>query len=171
MDDVDLLINKCIIGDEKKHKCKYASSQYKHALFIYRKKDDYMEAEICDFQLSVDWIYLIFWSMYGQDFATNYWHMLSSLHFHYYMKKWKCFYQYSNQGWEALNWLVKSFLSRQTNHGGGKDWMKSKLHLIANLFLCHLFWMLGWLKDFEDSHSIPTNDGEETGHDIHEIRL
>ena len=38
MDKVDLLIDKCIIGDEKKCKWKYATLQYKHAMFFFKKK-------------------------------------------------------------------------------------------------------------------------------------
>ena len=65
--------------------------------------------------------------MYGKDIATNYWHMLLLGHVLWFMNRLGNLYQYSNQGWEALNRLMKSYMNRQTNMGGGCDKAKSKL--------------------------------------------
>ena len=40
-------------------------------------------------------------------------------HLHFYMKKYKNLSKYSNQGWEALNSMIKTYFFRATNKGGG----------------------------------------------------
>ena len=40
------------------------------------------------------------------------------MHFAYYLKEWKNLYRYSQQGWESLNSLIKSFYFHRTQRGG-----------------------------------------------------
>jgi len=111
MSNCDRLIDECIPGDAKKCKWKYAIVMYNAAMKILQKKSNYTVDKIKKFQLLVDHSYLTFHSIYGKDIATKYWHMLSSGHIMWFMNCWGNLYRYSNQGWEALNQLMKSFIN------------------------------------------------------------
>jgi hypothetical protein len=56
---------------------------------------------------------------------------------------------YSNQGFEALNRLMKWYLNTRTNKGGGRSKCKSKLRPIVNLVLQSLIWTFGVYKDYD----------------------
>ena len=56
--------------------------------------------------------------------------MIGAGHISDYLYKWRSLYQYSQQGWEAMNLLVKTFFFRQTNHGGGVRGPSKKSRLI-----------------------------------------
>jgi len=143
------LIDICIVGDEKRRKWVYAANLYNHSMMILRKRSDYTNEEKEEFQLSIDKCYLVLRSMYQQHIATNYWHMLSAGHILWYMNKVGCLHKYSNQGWEALNRLVKNYLDRRTNMGGGRDKTKSKLKPLASLFIRRLFWTFKLDNEFD----------------------
>lgn len=144
-----ILIEICIVDQEKKNKWVYASNLYNRAMILLRKQSDNTDEEKKEFQLSINKCYLVLRSMYQQNIATNYWHMLSSGHILWFMNKVGCLHKYSNQGWEALNRLVKNYLDRRTNMGGGRDKTKSKLKPLASLFLRRLFWTFKLDNDFE----------------------
>jgi hypothetical protein len=141
-----------LVSNDKKEKWKYATELYSEAMCILHKKTDYTEEEKATFQRSIDKCYLVLRSMYQQNIATNYWHMLSAAHILWFMNKVGCLHKYSNQGWEALNRLVKNYLDRRTNFGGGCDKTKSKLKPIASLFIRRLFWSFKLDVDFIPTH-------------------
>jgi hypothetical protein len=70
--------------------------------------------------------------------------MIASGHIADYLYKWKNLYRFSQQGWEAMNSLIKTFFFRRTSHGGGVrgNSKKSRLIPIARwlqrrlIFLC-----------------------------------
>ena len=75
-----------------------------------------------------------------------------------YMVRWGNLTKYSQQGWEALNSLIKLFFFQRTNKGGcrsGLDGTKRKLLLIGQLMQRRFFWICNlvpssfWDKDFE----------------------
>jgi hypothetical protein len=49
---------------------------------------------------------------------TNYIHIIGSGHLSYFGKKYGNLYRFSQQGWEAMNKLLKHFYFNNTNHGG-----------------------------------------------------
>ena len=67
--------------------------------------------------------------------------MIGSGHMLEYMKRWGNLTKYSQQGWEALNALIKLFFFRRTNKGGGKSSVKSELILIGQLMQRQFFWI------------------------------
>ena len=110
-------------------KRKKGSGRMCDALEILQKKDNgYTEEEKKQFQLFIVCSYLILHSMYGKDIVMNYWHMLSSGHILWFMNR-------LHKLWEALNRLMKGYVSWHTNMGGGCAKTKSKLKPVANLFL------------------------------------
>lgn len=61
-----------------------------------------------------DWV-----AVFGKKRCTNFTHMLLSSHVMLrYMQEWKCLHRFSQQGWEALNALIKTYSFRRTNRGG-----------------------------------------------------
>ena len=57
-------------------------------------------------------------------------HMNGSGHIAEYFCKWKNLYCFSQQGWEAMNSLTKTFFFRRTSHGGGVKGVSKKSRLI-----------------------------------------
>jgi hypothetical protein len=92
--------------------------RYRAALVILRKKTDYTDEEIASFQEHIDAWFNDWVDVYGKEGCTNYVHMLSSSHVMRYMQEWRCLHRYSQQGWEALNALLKAYFFRRTNRGG-----------------------------------------------------
>jgi hypothetical protein len=82
----------------------------------------------------------------AKESITNYIHMIGAGHITNYLYKWRNIYIYSQQGWEAMNSLVKSFSFWQTSHGGGVRGVSKKSRLIPIalwlqrrlMFLCHI---------------------------------
>jgi hypothetical protein len=56
--------------------------------------------------------------------------MIASGHIADYLYKWKNLYHFSQQGWEAMNSLIKTFFFRRTSHGGGVRGRSKKSRLI-----------------------------------------
>ena len=72
--------------------------------------------------------------------------MIGSGHMMQYMVRWGNLTKYSQQGWEALNALIKLFFFTRTNKGGGNscfsaDSKKSKLVPIGKLMQRRFFWV------------------------------
>ena len=118
---------------------------YREALVILRKKTDVTDDEIAMFQCHIDAWFCDWVKVYGREGCTNYTHMLSSSHVMRYMQEWKCLYRFSQQGWEALNALIKSYFFRRTNRGGFTSTVtkKSKLLGIARWLQRRMMWYSG----------------------------
>jgi hypothetical protein len=108
------------------------------AVIILRKK-------IATFQDHIDAWFRDWVKVYGKEGCTNYTHMLSSGHVMRYMEEWKCLNRYSQQGWEALNALIKSYFFHRTNRGGlsKNATKKSKLFGIARWLQRRVMWYSG----------------------------
>ena len=87
----------------------------------------------------------------GKEGVTNYIHMLGAGHFSHYLRKWRNLYRYSQQGWESLNSLIKSYYFHRTQRGGNGsrfdadderstrtkalgDWMQRRLFWLSDLW-------------------------------------
>jgi hypothetical protein len=114
-------------------------------MIILRKSTDYSEEEILTFQDHVDAWFRDWVKVYGREGCTNYTHMLSSSHVMRYMQEWKCLHRFSQQGWEALNALIKSYFFRRSNRGGltSKNSKKTKLLAIARWLQRRIMWYSG----------------------------
>jgi hypothetical protein len=85
------------------------------------------------------------------DGCTNYTHLYSSGHMHWYMRKLQCLYWYSQQGWENKNLVTKSFWFRQTQHQGlcGHGKAKQYTFLVLGKWQCQcLLWKSGLAHKF-----------------------
>jgi hypothetical protein len=132
-------------SDPNKAKLLRCFPRYRAALVILRKNTDYTDAEILIFQEHIDAWFCDWVHVYGKEGCTNYTHMLSSSHIMRYMQEWRCLHRYSQQGWEALNALLKSYFFRRTNRGGlaRNSTRKSKLLGIARWLQRRMMWYSG----------------------------
>ena len=92
-----------------------------------------------------------------------------------YMQEWKCLHRFSQQGWEALNALIKSYFFHRTNRGGllKNATKKSKLLGIAQWLQWRMMWYSGHgdaLFSDNDDSSYEDNDdhGKNTSTDLDE---
>jgi hypothetical protein len=166
MENFGSLVDHCIVEVDKRQKWRYAVNYYNSAMTILRQKQKYSADDIFRFQLMIDHAYLVLQSLYKKDIATNYFHMLSSRHIAWFMETVGPLNNYSNQGFEALNRLMKRYLNTRANKGGGRSRCKSKLRPIANLFLRRLIWTFDIYKSY-DEKAVYTN-GSTVDADIFE---
>ena len=61
-------------------------------------KEEFTQARVDDFQLNADKFCDIYCAMTGRDGMTNYFHILRSGHFSYFLTKYKSLYLLSQQG-------------------------------------------------------------------------
>ena len=112
MNSIELLIEASFPNsDDKKHRLLRCFPRYRAAITILRKDTDATLDEINEFQDHIDAWFQDWVNVYGRKGCTNYTHMLSSSHVKRYMEEWKCLHRFSQQGWEALNALIKAFFS------------------------------------------------------------
>jgi len=147
INDIDSFIALCIVEDGKPEKWKAAISYYQALIELLRKKSDFTNEQIDDFQLHVDSFFRLWVELCGQEGVTNYIHMLAAGHISEYLAHWRNLYAHSQQGWEAFNSLLKTFFFRRTGRGGagnrGKG-QKSKVIPIARwlsrrlIFICRI---------------------------------
>lgn len=123
---------------------------------LVRKKDDFSDDEIAQFQCHVDLFFQDWVSLHGIEGVTNYLHMLSSGHISDYLFHWRNLYVHSQQGWEAFNSLLKTFYFRRTSHGGAAGnkgtSVKSKIIPIARWISRRIMWMCGFTFDDMKAH-------------------
>ena len=119
--------------------------KYRAAIILLRKKTDLDDDEIQTFQCLIDAWFNDWVRVYGKEGCTNYTHMLSSGHIMRYLEEWRCLHRFSQQGWEALNALIKSYFFRRTNRGGlsRHSTRKSKLLGIARWLQRRIMWYSG----------------------------
>jgi hypothetical protein len=86
-----------------------------------------------------------------------------------YMQEWRCLHRYSQQGWEALNALLKAYFFRRTNRGGlaKNSARKSKLLGIARWLQRRMMWYSGngdaLFKGCRDDSN--EDEGDDSSHD------
>ena len=147
MGGLNELIDYCILEEADIARWKLATKYMVSALKKMRQKDDFTREQILSFQGDIDEFSQLWMQLYGHSGMTNYIHMLMSGHLSYYMFKWKNLYRYSQQGWEALNSLLKTFYYRRTQRGGATNngrGDKTKLLPIAKWLQRRLLWQCGY---------------------------
>ena len=146
MENLKEMIEICIPQQEQKDDWYYILPQINRAFVISRKKEDFTDADIVEFQKNVDEFFQVWVRMFGKGAITNYIHMLSAGHVSQYMTKWRNLFRYSQQGWESLNSLLKTFYFCRTQRGGttgrGKG-DKTKLLPIGRWLQRRLLWLCG----------------------------
>jgi hypothetical protein len=173
LNGLEALIDLCIKDDPdsselRKEKWMRCIPYFREAMKKLGQKEDFTDDDIKHFQYNIDKFFQDWVDLNGLAGITNYIHMLASGHFSDYLFKWRNLYAHSQQGWEHLNNLVKTFHYRRTGRGGatnGGKGKKSKVLPIGRWLQRRLIWMLGtpWeeIRDYkptqEQRNEIPTN--------------
>ena len=169
IDNIENIIETCIPEVEKKRKYRFCLKHYNETMKILRKKDgDYTEEEIINFEEHADQFFQTWVDMHGMQGVTNYIHMIGVGHFTEYMRRWGNLHKYSQQGWEALNALMKLFFFRRTNKGGKNSGenvtsYKSKLVPLGRLIQRRMVWVCNLLPVdlFDTSYVFPDQDNTD----------
>ena len=131
---LDKLLPGCVTDEYRKGLWTTAVNSYKSSMDLLRKKDDFDHDEVATYQHHADIFFQSWLRLWQKEGITNYIHMIGAGHVSDYLFRWKNLYRFSQQGWEAMNSLIKTFFFRRTNHGGGvrgETGKKSRLIPIA----------------------------------------
>jgi hypothetical protein len=110
---------------------------------ILLQHEDLTNKEIQIFQWNIncfaqDWMTINM----GDEGVTNYNHDLQGGHISEYLKYWCNLYVHSQQGWAAMNFVVKKYWFQATNQAGGRGSRNGLLPLACWLQHC-MVWMTG----------------------------
>jgi hypothetical protein len=140
MKKISLIIDKSIFDEDRKEKYKLCIQNYTNALNILRKKEDLTNDEIFEFQNEIDKFSNIWIELNQRAGITNYIHLLASGHIADFLMHYRNLYEHSQQGWEALNSMLKVFFFRRTTRGGGRG-DGSKVRQIARWLARRMIWL------------------------------
>jgi len=99
-------------------KLSQACTKYQQALTLLTAHRELTDEEIDSFQDLIDDFYESWIDLFGSEGITNYIHMLGSGHVMYFLTEYRCLYLYSQQGWEALNGKIQTFIHQNSQRGG-----------------------------------------------------
>ena len=93
---------------------------------------------------------------------TNYFHMIGSGHFTYFLRKHKNLSRFSQQGWESINHLIKKYFFNHMQQGGHNscisetDRSSSRSMAVGKWIQRRLFWLSNekWTKFEMDYYQI-----------------
>jgi len=91
----------------------------------------------------IDEFYEKWINIFGDEGITNYIHILGSGHILYFIRKYGCLYLYSQQGWEALNNTIQTFIHQSSQRGGfgsGDGNRKSYIFPLVRMIVSDLLW-------------------------------
>ena len=146
VDSLDIIIDFCVVDENWKTLWSTALNNYRIAMVLLRKRDDFTNPMISSYQHHADKFYQAWILLWQKEGITNSLHMIGSGHIYDYLYKWKNLYRFSQQGWEAMNSLIKTFFFRRTSHGGVLRGASKKSRLIPIvqwlqrrlIFLCRI---------------------------------
>lgn len=130
VDALDILVESCVTDEDRKGLWTTALNNYRISMVLLRKKDDFSNDQVATYQCHADKFFQAWLRLWQKEGITNYIHMIGAGHVSDYLFRWKNLYRFSQQGWEAMNSLIKTFFFRRTNHGGGVRGASKKSRLI-----------------------------------------
>jgi hypothetical protein len=150
LDHFEDLAELCLIDEERLAKWNEAISLWINLMEFARKRSDFTEEEIVEFQDLADDFFERWVDLNHLDGLGNYFHLIGAGHLAFYLREWRNLFRYSQQGWESMNALIKSFFYRRTQrggHGGKKDTFNSKMTPIARWLQRKLYFLSGDYKN------------------------
>jgi hypothetical protein len=144
VEKLELLLDISLPNSEQTRRLKWttAVNHYRLAMKGFRRKDDTPNVDVYAVQKNCDIFYSLWVDLWGREGITNYIHMIGVGHMSDYLLSTGNLYKHSQQGWENLNHLMKTFLFRRTQRGGGGKGKKDRLLPVARwqqrrlLFAC-----------------------------------
>ena len=98
----------------------------KFMALVETKERDLSDAEIDQVHVHGSKFFSEYADMFPED-ITNYMHLIGAGHIAHYLRKYRSLHRFSQQGWEALNKLLKSYYHHKTSHGGCKGNRSSEM--------------------------------------------
>ena len=111
VDEMDTLVDFCVVDEERSSFWVTALNNYRSAMVLLRQKHDFNNDNIASYQNHADVFFQAWVKLWQKEGITNYIHMIGSGHISDYLYRWKNLYRFSQQGWEAMNSLIKTFFS------------------------------------------------------------
>jgi len=137
-----IILEKTERDDNRRERWKACVGEWIPAVETLHKEGlQYTNDELEKYWDHINHWFLLYNQLTGYGGMTNYTHIYIS-HMHHYMQTKGCMYRYSQQGWEALNKLIRSWFFRRTNRGGGRG-KQSKLAPLGRLLQRRLLWLSG----------------------------
>jgi hypothetical protein len=136
----------CIIDEERLEEWNEVISLWINLMEFARKRSDFTEDEILDFQDQADDFFERWIDLKHRDGLGNYFHLVGAGHLSFYLREWGNLFRYSQQGWESMNSLIKTFFYRRTQrggHGGNQAERNSKMAPIARWLQRKLYFLSG----------------------------
>ena len=130
VDALDILVEGCVTDKDRKGLWTTALNNYRILMVLLRKKDNFTNDQVATFQCHADKFFQAWLRLWQKERITNNIHVKGAGHVSDYPFRWKNLYRFSQQGWEAMNSLIKTFFFRRTNHGGGVRGASKKSRLI-----------------------------------------
>jgi hypothetical protein len=115
-----------------------------------RKRSDFTEQEIVDFQDLADGFFELWIDLIHLNGLGKYFHLFGTGHLAFYLREWGNLFWYSQQGWKSMNALINSFFYRRTQrggHGGKTDKFNSKIVPITRWIQQKLYFLSGDYKN------------------------
>lgn len=142
MQNCEAVINLCFVKEKRRDTWISIVTKYNVMMKTLRRKDDFDDAQIVEFQYLVDDFYQLYIKTNDRAGVTNYFHMLGSGHISEFLFLYRNLYQHSQQGWESFNSYLKVFFFRRTSRGGGRGEF-NRVRQIARWLARRLVWMSG----------------------------
>jgi hypothetical protein len=94
--------------EERREAWKECMEEWRLLMEMARQWDDFTDEEIDAFGVQCDIFFGLWVDLTDIEGLINYIHMIGCGHLTYYLREWRNLYRYSQQGWEALNSLLKN---------------------------------------------------------------
>jgi hypothetical protein len=151
IEQIDLITDVVILDEERRQSWNQVIGLWSNLMTKARQREDFSDEDIDSFDEMCDEFYENWISLNGQKGITNYFHMVGAGHLTYYLRHYRNLYRFSQQGWEALNAMLKQIFFRRTQRGGNggkKDEINSKSKPIGRWLQRRMMFLSGQYKQY-----------------------
>ena len=118
IDKIHLLYEVCLGRSPSRDLLINCVNTYKDSMVILSKKDDFTDEELEELQMKIDDFSRKWMQCTAEGGCMNYFHGFICGHVMYFARKYRNYYRYSQEGWEAINSRIKLHYSCHTQKGG-----------------------------------------------------
>jgi hypothetical protein len=126
IEQIDLITDVVILDKERRQSWNQVIGLWSNLMTKARQREDFSDEDIDSFDEMCDEFYENWILLNGQKGITNYFHMVGAGHLTYYLRHYRNLYRFSQQGWEALNAMLKQIFFRQTSSVVGMEGRRTK---------------------------------------------
>ena len=158
-----LLYDVCLgppTGNPARDKFASAIDEYRRIINLLESKDDLDSDQLQSLDVSIENFATLWEAVSGRDGYTNYFHHLTSGHVSYFARKYKNFYRFSQQGWEAQNSRIKNTFWHRIQRAGRGAKEPTYLMPIYKYFQRSFAWRTGLGDIFFDGKIGANNDND-----------